>query len=421
MKTHLVVPVATAMLYACSWYSSVLQAGVLPWSDYRTPNLPLPSYQPNPSASQVDLGIPMSELYPPLMQQINFFHQAEPKSSFFPHNQSCDPQNFSLDACIVKTAGSQEGLVQQISYLRAKNPQRREGAGWANLPNNVLLQTALELMRWEQGQSPYALQERFNLMAIPSARHTGQAQYTGYFTPVVAVQNWPDEYYRYPIYSPPKEDCHFTRAEIDAGALRGRGLEIGWTNDVVSLYFAHIQGSALARYSDGQEIFLDYAGTNHKPHVSIGQYLKDRGYQGSLSNESIRQWLHQHPERMTEVLHQNPRYVFFKKTLNRPKTSIGSEVIPWHTVAVDDHFIPLGSVLLAEIPRVDHQGKIIGADWRLLFAQDRGKAIKGLGRLDFYTGTGTQAEKATYHMTGFRKSYLVVLKPEFFRNSFVGL
>ncbi|WP_298609954.1 MltA domain-containing protein [uncultured Thiothrix sp.] len=422
MKTHLVVPVATAMLYACSSCSGVLQAGVLPWSDYNAPDSPLPVYNPNPSGYQEELAAPVSQLTPPLMQQTNFSQLAEPKASFFPQNQRCDPQNFSLDACIVKTIGSQEGLLQQVTYLRSKNPQMREGAGWANLPNNVLLQTALELMRWEHGQSAYALQERFNLMEIPSARHAGQAQYTGYFTPVVEVQNWPDENYRYPIYSlPPGEDCHFTRAEIDAGALRGRGLEIGWTNDVVNLYFSHIQGSAIARFSDGQEVFLDYAGTNDKRHVSIGQYLQAQGYQGSLSNESIRQWLHQHPERITEVLHQNPRYVFFKKTENRPKTSIGSEVIPWHTVAVDDNFIPLGSVLLAEIPRIDHHGEMVGSDWRLLFAQDRGKAIKGPGRLDFYTGAGPQAEKATYHMTGFRKSYLVVLKPEFFKNSFAGL
>lgn len=422
MKTNLVVPVAMAMLYACSWYSSVSQAGVLPWSDYHAPDLPLPTYNSSSPTYQEELAPASNDPAQSFMQPTHFSQLAEPKFPFFPQNQRCDPQNFSLDACIVKTVGSQEGLLQQVNYLRSKNPQMREGPGWANLPNTVLLQTALELMRWEHGQTPFTLGDRFNLLEIPSAKHAGQAQYTGYFTPVVEVQNWPDEHYRYPIYSlPPGQECNFTRAEIDAGALRGRGLEIGWTNDVVNLYFSHIQGSAIARFSDGQEVFLDYAGTNHKQHVSIGAYLKEQGYQGSLSNESIRQWLHQHPERITDVLHQNPRYVFFKKAENRPKTSIGSEVIPWHTVAVDDHFIPLGSVLLAEIPRVDHNGEIVGTDWRLLFAQDRGKAIKGPGRLDFYTGAGPQAEKATYHMTGFRKSYLVVLKPEFFRNSFVGL
>jgi len=422
VKTKLVIPVATAMLCSCSWYSSVLQAGVLPWSNYYAPDLPQHPHNLGTNGYHEELVAPIRQLNPPLMRQTSFSHWVEANTSLLPPHRSCDPARFSLDACIVKTAGSQEGLHQQVTYLSSKNPQMREGAGWANLPNSALLQTALELTRWIHGQTPYRLQERFNLLEVPSAKHSGQAQYTGYFTPVVDIQNWPDEHYRYPIYSlPPGEDCNFTRAEIDAGALRGRGLEIGWTNDVVNLYFSHIQGSAIARFRDGQEMFLDYAGTNHKPHVSIGQYLQDQGYQGSLSNESIRQWLHRHPEQINEVLHQNPRYVFFKTTENRPKTSIGSEVIPWHTVAVDDNFIPLGSILLAEIPRIDQKGEVIGVDWRLLFAQDRGKAIKGPGRLDFYTGVGSQAEKATYQMTGFRKSYLVVLKPEFFKNSFVGL
>lgn len=419
MKVNLVVPTAMAVLCVCSSYSGNLQAGVLPWSDVLVPELPAAPEQATSATYQE--GFEPSSSTPPV-QSTNFANLAEPKQPFFPQNQPCDPQHFSLDACIVKTAGSQEGLLQQVTYLRSKNPQIREGVGWANLPNEVLLQTALELMRWEHGQTPYALMERFNLLEIPSTQHSGQAQYTGYFTPVVDIQAWPDEHYRYPIYSLPLgSDCSFTRAEIDGGALQGRNLEIGWTNDRVNLYFAHIQGSAIARFTDGQEVFLDYAGTNNKSHASIGQYLQNQGYQGSLSNESIRQWLNQHPERINEVLHQNPRYVFFKKAENRPKTSIGSEVIPWHTVAVDDNFIPLGSILLAEIPRIDHHGEIIGADWRLLFAQDRGKAIKGPGRLDFYTGAGPQAEKATYQMTGLRKSYLVVLKPEIFRNSFAGL
>ncbi|MFM2319884.1 MAG: hypothetical protein RLZZ215_2505 [Pseudomonadota bacterium] len=418
MKLSRVISLVSTMLCAGGWFTEALQADVLPWSNYHAANIALPLYQPTDRANA-------AALFPfkPLAQTANFVPQhAAPLPNFNPEYQACDPQHFSLDACVLKTVASQEGLLQQINYLRSRNPQQREGAHWANLPNQVLLQTALELMRWGHGQTPYTLKEGFNLLEIPSAKHMNQADYTGYFTPVLEVQTWPDAQYRYPIYSLPiGADCQFTRAEIDAGALRGKGLEIGWTNDLVNLYFAHIQGSAIARFSDGREMFLDYAGTNNKQYGRIGEYLQSQGYQGSLSNAKMRQWLHQHPERMTEVLHQNPRYVFFKKTDTRPKTSIGSEVIPWHTVAVDDNFIPLGSVLLAEIPRVSRQGEIIGSDWRFLFAQDRGQAIKGLGRLDFYTGFGPLAEKATYHITGLRKSYLMVLKPEIFRKSVAGL
>lgn len=419
MKLSLVLSVVSTVLFVSAWCNATLQADVLPWSDYHAPELPLPLYQPTDRAN-AEAFFPLK---PPSAQTAHFVPKpSAAQHSFFPQHQTCDPQNLALDACILKTVASQEGLLQQVTYLRSRNPQMREGANWANLPNEVLLQTALELMRWEHGQTPYALHEGFNLLEIPSAKHTSQAQYTGYFTPVVEVQTWPDHNYRYPIYSLPLgNDCNFTRAEIDAGALRGKGLEIGWTNDIVNLYFSQLQGSAIARFTDGHEVFLDYAGTNNKPYVSIGQYLQNRGYQGSLSNASVRQWLYQHPQRINEVLHQNPRYAFFKKAENRPKTSIGSEVIPWHTVAVDDNFIPLGAVLLAEIPRIDRQGEVVGSDWRLLFAQDRGQAIKGPGRLDFYTGFGPLAEKATYHVTGLRKSYLMVLKPEVFKKSFAGL
>ncbi|MFZ1342698.1 MltA domain-containing protein [Thiothrix eikelboomii] len=414
-----VLSLVSTALCVGGWYAEALQADVLPWSNYHAPEIALPLYQPTDRA-KAEAFFPLNI---PSAQTAKFVPKhAAPLPTFFPEQQTCNPSHFSLDACILKTVASQEGLLQQITYLRSRNPQRREGAHWANLPNQVLLQTAVELMRWGHGQTPYTLQEGFNLLEIPSAKHTSQAQYTGYFTPVVEVQTWPDAQYRYPIYSSPVgADSQFSRAEIDAGALQGKGLEIGWTNDLVNLYFAHIQGSAIARFTDGQEVFLDYAGTNNKQHISIGEYLQNQGYQGSLSNAKMRQWLYQHPERMTEVLHQNPRYVFFKKTNTRPKTSIGSEVIPWHTVAVDDNFIPLGSVLLAEIPRVSRQGEIVGSDWRLLFAQDRGQAIKGPGRLDFYTGFGPAAEQATYHVTGLRKSYLMVLKPEVFRKSGAGL
>ncbi len=328
----------------------------------------------------------------------------------------------SLDACIIRSAESREGLLQQVKYLRTKNQQTQVATGWANVSNGALLQTAQELLSWEGNYSPYAFLERFYLREIYSKQRPGHAEYTGYFTPQIQVRRTPNAEYRFPIYAPPRwAERSLTRAQIDAGALRGRGLEIGWTNDPVNLYFAHIQGSAIARFEDGSESFMDFAASNNSHHASIGRYLRNQGYGGSLSNERMRDWLHQHPDRIAEVLHHNPRYIFFKFTKSRPRTSTGMGVIPWHTVAVDDRFIPLGAVLLAEIPRIDHKGQIVGADWRLLFAQDRGKAIQGPGRLDFYTGAGALAEQATYHLTGFRKTYLLVRKPGFTGDSFAGL
>lgn len=111
------------------------------------------------------------------------------------------------------------------------------------------------------------------------------------------------------------------------------------------------------------------------------------------------------------MLHQNPRYIFFSLSGKSPRTATGTRIIPGHTVAVDKRYIPLGSVLLAEIPRMNHLGKRTGSDWKMLFAQDSGSAIKGPGRLDIYTGIGAEAERKTYQVTGLHKTYLLVRKP----------
>src|SRR6185503_16499321 len=45
-----------------------------------------------------------------------------------------------------------------------------------------------------------------------------------------------------------------SRAEIDAGALAGRGLELAWTADPVDLFLLHVQGSGRVRLPDGARL-----------------------------------------------------------------------------------------------------------------------------------------------------------------------
>ena len=342
------------------------------------------------------------------------------RSSVAGNDSSCGRQLdlLGLDSCILKTERNRRGLEEQIKYLSRTDLNQRVASKWANVSNAALLQTAKELLSWDYQITPHAFGERFSLREVGSHRNRANADYTGYFTPVVEVRRQPDAAYRYPIYTAPKSGTRYSRQQIDGGALKGRNLEIGWTNDLVNLYFAHIQGSAIARYPDGTERYLGYADSNGHSYGSISDYLRSTGYiKGSLSNANVRRWLHENPHRIYEVLHRNPRYIFFNLTDRPPQTTTGSVVIPGHTVAVDDNFIPLGSVLLAEVPRVDHRGKQVGSDWKLLFAQDRGDAIKGPGRIDLYTGKGDVAEWSTYSMTGLHRTYLLVRKPGFLGDS----
>lgn len=333
-----------------------------------------------------------------------------------PSGERCTNRDaFSLSShCILKSTHNHQGLQEQIRYLRRVDPHKRVAPNGANISNARLLKTARDLLLWEESQTSLPLQDQFSLHQVnhPSiAQDSGN--YTGYFTPVLQVKSRPDAEFTIPVYAPPKSRLRLSRQQIDQGALHGRGLELVWTNDPVNLFFAQTQGSAIAQYPDGYQRYLDYAGHNGYDFEQISDYLARQGYmRASLSNANIRRWLHANPHKMYEVLHHNPRYIYFNLTDRPPRTTTGSSVIPWHTVAVDDRYIPLGAVLLAEIPRIDHNGKQVGRDWRLLFAQDRGAAIKGPGRLDMYTGRGNQAEKLTYRITGTHRTYLLISNPE---------
>lgn len=316
------------------------------------------------------------------------------------------------DRCIFRSHANLTGLQEQIRYLKTTNPQKKAGGQWANVSNAALLETAKALLHRETNQPSGLFNQRFSLYKIGSTRNADNSYFTGYFTPEIQVQSYRDNEYRFPIYGKPARGTKLTRSQIDNGALQGSGLEIGWTNDIINLYFAHIQGSAIARYPDGKTRYMNYAANNGHAPRKISRYLKKKNYvDGGLSNANIRRWLHQHPEKIDEVLHQNPRYIFFSLAGNKTNTATGTTIIPGHTVAVDKNYIPLGSVLLAEIPRIDHRGKRTGSDWKMLFAQDSGGGIKGPGRIDLYTGVGDIAERQTYQLTGLHKTYLLVRKP----------
>ena len=66
---------------------------------------------------------------------------------------------------------------------------------------------------------------------------------------------------------------YFARAEIDAGALDGRGLELVWVDDPVAKFFLQIQGSGQIQLDDGARIRVGYAGQNGHAYHAIGRDL----------------------------------------------------------------------------------------------------------------------------------------------------
>ena len=179
---------------------------------------------------------------------------------------------------------------------------------------------------------------------------------------------------------------YFTRAEIEDGALAGRGLEIAWAKDPVELFFLEIQGSGRLRLPDGSVMRLGYDGQNGRDYIAIGRLLRDRGIlpPGGANMQTIKEWIRANPEAGKALMRENLSYVFFKElTGPGPLGSIGVPVSPRATVAVDPKFVPYGAPVFLTMDRTEPTG--------LWVAQDTGGAIKGPNRFDTFWGAGQEA------------------------------
>ena len=179
---------------------------------------------------------------------------------------------------------------------------------------------------------------------------------------------------------------YFTRAEIEDGALAGRGLELAWAKDPVELFFLEIQGSGRVKMPDGSVMRVGYAGQNGRDYVAIGRLLRERGLlpPGGATMQSIKDWIRANPEQGRALMRENPSFVFFRElTGPGPLGSINVPVTPRATVAVDPRFVPYGAPVFLSLDRREANG--------LWVAQDTGGAIKGPNRFDTFWGAGAEA------------------------------
>lgn len=190
---------------------------------------------------------------------------------------------------------------------------------------------------------------------------------------------------------------YWDRAEIERGALSGRGLEMLWVDDPVALFFLQIQGSGRVVLADGTIVRIGYAGQNGHDYTAIGKVLIERGEiaREDVSLQSIRHWLRSHPDQADEVMRANRSYVFFRVLPGAPVGAAGVELTPGRSLAVDSRFLPFGLPLWldATLPALPEVGRSEEVPLRrLVVPQDRGGAIKGPVRGDLFWGAGPEAE-----------------------------
>jgi membrane-bound lytic murein transglycosylase A len=308
-------------------------------------------------------------------------------------------------------ASFQSGLQQQIKYLN------RIGDKELLLENTQTSVADLKIVAEEVNnwlQNP-AQQPQLIAHQLAGQDQRGNVQITGYYVPVLPVRHLPDEVYRYPLYRKPAQrnvdGTYPSREEIDfENALAGQGLEIAYTSSLVDNFFLHVQGSGVVEYEDGEQKLLSWGGVNGHAYRSLGKELIERGEidRADISAQSIRQWLLDNPDRKREILSTNPSYLFFSEGPQSPVGAANVPLTPLYSAAVDPNVIPLGSILLAQVPKLDSYGNLIGHEFRLLLAQDKGGAIKGPGHIDWYQGIGEEAHFHAGQLKHFGKVWLLL-------------
>lgn len=289
------------------------------------------------------------------------------------------------------------------------------------------------------------LKREFDLYESIGSDGAGRVLFTSYYQPVLAGSLKPSKKYAYPLYRKPPDMVevdmaafnqkwkgetilgrihdgklvpYFERRDIDVRqVLKGKNLEVAWLSNQFDRLDLHIQGSGILELPNGRKMLAKYAANNALPYKSVGMSVVGAGVmtRAEITHDKLRTYLTEHPEGESWLISQNPRYVFFEVAElpgdGQPYGTIGQQLTPGRSIAIDPKVIPLGAVayLRVPLPQSNREGELLGVfpTSRLALCQDTGGAILGPGRVDVYTGHGPQAK--TNAVSLFHEGRLYVL------------
>lgn len=240
-------------------------------------------------------------------------------------------------------------------------------------------------------------------------------KFTGYFEPELRGSKAPSRLFTVPVYRKPPDVTdkpYYTRAEIESGVLKGKGLEIAWVQDPVGLFEVQVQGSGRIQLAEGGTMTLGFDGSNNRPYTAIGAVLVEMGVmkREDATWPAIRDWLKRNPQQAREVMRRNERYIFFKDT--KTSAPIGAEGVvltAQRSMAIDPTLTPYGTPIWIDTKRpVARKPGTTEPYRRLMIAQDTGAAIKGPARGDVFFGAGAQAADWAGRMVGDGRAIVLV-------------
>jgi membrane-bound lytic murein transglycosylase A len=266
-----------------------------------------------------------------------------------------------------------------------------------------LCKLAVNLPAGDDGAARRFFETNF-VPVLVGSKGGNQGLFTGYWEVELNGSRTAEGPYQFPVYRKPADlttKPYLDRAAIEDGGLGGKGLEVVWLESPDDVFVLQMQGSGRVRLQDGSTMRLVYAANNNRPFVNVYQMLLDGGDipKEQFSENSVRAWMHDNPDKAKELRRKDPLYVFFdERKGDGPVGYQGAVLTAERSLAVDHRYIPLGAPLWLDA----HDKYRPVAVQRLVVAQDTGDGITGPLRGDFYwgSGKGAQARGSDFYADG---------------------
>ncbi len=353
---------------------------------------------------------------------------------------------FADDMDLASLEKAMEKSLQYYSRAAGNGPRRMDDTFVTVRELRESLLALREILRRDESDEAkqVRIRETFDVYQSTGLDGKNTVLFTGYFEPIMRGSLKKTEKYRYPVYKAPDDAVvvnlgkfaekyqneqlvgrvkngelvsYYSRSEIeDLGSLAGRNLEIAWVDDRIGLFFLHTQGSGKIRLPDGTLLQIGYALKNGRPFQSLSRFLVDTGRISpqEISYQSIKRYLREHPEDLSEILGHNESFMFFREVTEGPVGSLGAILTAGRSIATDAAVFPRGALafMRARKPTLDKDGNV--ESWtpfsRFVISQDAGGVIKGPGRVDLFCGSGDEAEMLAGSLTERGELYFLVKK-----------
>ena len=260
-----------------------------------------------------------------------------------------------------------QALEHQEKFI--KNAETRDIGGLNIAPKH--LNQVLNIFR--RAKSNKDLANLLDAYQLKGDDNEGNVLFTGYYSPIIPARRNADIVFKYPVY-------------LAKTANSDDDMSLAYVRDRQDIRSMQVEGVAYLQFPNGERRVVAYDGDSKRVETNDNEVGEPQKILVSY----------------TSVFTQRDK----NKAMGVAKVPLSNDF----TIAVDDDYIPLGSVLLAEVPILDNIGNLVRTEMRFVVAQDRGGKIKGPGHIDLYMGEGDGAKARIKNMHTYGRIWLLLPK-----------